>query len=254
VLWNTQSCLSSRAAVAGDWTWSGHAFAGRILRRWLPAVGGIELSADLPDATLGTLDLSLDCFSRLVVGVSDLVTGETRNLANQYRPLVRTQAINGFAELEADVLNPSSSYHEMTSILDKIAGGDPSVTEVMVNEGGRRVFVERAGSLQPVADRTLEIRNLTVAIKNIARACGDEISERQPILDARLEDGSRVAAMFPPCAVDGPTLTVRKFTYRCSLDDLVRVGTLTEPREQRSMLLQVLPHLSLERYQAADRW
>jgi pilus assembly protein CpaF len=104
---------------------------------------------------------------------------------------------------------------------------DPAITEVMVNAGGRRVFVERHGALEPVADRRLEVRNLTVAIKNIARACGDEISERQPILDARLEDGSRVAAMFPPCAVDGPTLTVRKFTYRYSLGDLVTVGTLT---------------------------
>ena len=81
---------------------------------------------------------------------------------------------------------------------------DPGVTEVMVNDGGRRVFVERDGALEPVPDRTLETRNLKVAIKNIARACGDEISEMQPILDARLEDGSRVAAMFPPCAVDGP--------------------------------------------------
>jgi pilus assembly protein CpaF len=109
---------------------------------------------------------------------------------------------------------------------------DPAITEVMVNAGGRRVFVERHGALEPVADRTLEVRNLTVAIKNIARACGDEISERQPILDARLEDGSRVAAMFPPCAVDGPTLTVRKFTYRYSLDDLVAVGTLTDAMAQ----------------------
>ncbi len=83
---------------------------------------------------------------------------------------------------------------------------DPAVTEVMVNAGGRRVFVERRGCIEAVPDRTLEVRNLTVAIKNIARACGDEISERQPMLDARLEDGSRVAAMFPPCAVDGPTL------------------------------------------------
>jgi dihydroorotase-like cyclic amidohydrolase len=52
----------------------------------------------------------------------------------------------------------------------------------------------------PVADTAaviLEVRNLAVAIKNIARACGDEISDRQPILDARLEDGSRVAAMLP---------------------------------------------------------
>jgi len=104
---------------------------------------------------------------------------------------------------------------------------DPGVTEVMVNAGGRRVFVERDGRLEPVPGRTLEVRNLTVAIKNIARACGDEISDRQPILDARLEDGSRVAAMFPPCSVDGPTLTVRKFTHRYSLEELVTIGTLT---------------------------
>jgi pilus assembly protein CpaF len=105
---------------------------------------------------------------------------------------------------------------------------DPSVTEVMVNSGGRRIFVERRGALEDVPGRTLEIRNLTVAIKNIARACGDEISEHQPMLDARLEDGSRVAAMFPPCSVDGPTLTVRKFTHRYSLEELVTIGTLTD--------------------------
>jgi pilus assembly protein CpaF len=103
---------------------------------------------------------------------------------------------------------------------------DASVTEVMVNEGGRRVFVEREGLLEAVPQRTLESRNLTVAIKNIARACGDEISELQPILDARLEDGSRVAAMFPPCAVAGPALTIRKFTRRYSLNELVAVGMM----------------------------
>ena len=105
---------------------------------------------------------------------------------------------------------------------------DPTITEVMVNAGGQRVFVERHGAVEAVPDRTLEVRNLTVAIKNIARACGDEISDMQPVLDARLEDGSRVAAMFPPCSVDGPTLTVRKFTRRYALDDLVGVGTLSE--------------------------
>jgi pilus assembly protein CpaF len=97
----------------------------------------------------------------------------------------------------------------------------------MVNDGGARVFVERNGTLHSLPGRTLEPHNLSVAIKNIARACGDEISEAQPILDARLEDGSRVAAMFPPCAVAGPALTIRKFTRRYSLDDLVGVGTLT---------------------------
>ncbi len=109
---------------------------------------------------------------------------------------------------------------------------DPSITEVMVNDGGRRVFVERDGTIEPVMDRTLETRNLTVAIKNIARACGDEISNAQPLLDARLEDGSRVAAMFPPCAVAGPVLTIRKFTRRYSLDDLVAVGSLSAASAQ----------------------
>jgi pilus assembly protein CpaF len=105
---------------------------------------------------------------------------------------------------------------------------DSSVTEVMVNAGGRRVFVERNGRLEAVADLVLDERNLKVAIKNIARTCGDDISDVQPILDARLEDGSRVAAMFPPCSVNGPTLTIRKFTKRFSLEDLTRAGTVTE--------------------------
>ncbi|MEQ1574283.1 MAG: ATPase, T2SS/T4P/T4SS family [Vicinamibacterales bacterium] len=104
---------------------------------------------------------------------------------------------------------------------------DPAITEVMVNEGGRRVFVERDGVMEAVVGRALEPRNLTVAIKNIARACGDEISEVQPLLDSRLEDGSRVAAMFPPCAVGGAVLTIRKFTHRYSLEDLVTIGALT---------------------------
>ena len=105
---------------------------------------------------------------------------------------------------------------------------DRSITEVMVNDGGKSIFVERDGSLQAVPERTLDERNLTAAIKNIARACGDEISDAQPVLDARLEDGSRVAAMFRPCAVGGPALTIRKFTQRYSLADLVAIGTLTD--------------------------
>jgi hypothetical protein len=72
----------------------------------------------------------------------------------------------------------------------------------MVNDGGRRVFVEREGALELVTDRTLESRNLTVAIKNIARACSDEISEMQPILDG----GGWIARRgnVRACAVAGP--------------------------------------------------
>ncbi len=103
---------------------------------------------------------------------------------------------------------------------------DPAVTEVMVNAGGRRVFVERAGLVEEIPDLTMDGSHLAVAIKNIARTCGDEVSAEQPLLDARLEDGSRVAAMFAPASVDGPVLTIRKFTRRYGLDDLVAVGTV----------------------------
>jgi pilus assembly protein CpaF len=95
------------------------------------------------------------------------------------------------------------------------------------------VFVERSGLVEEVPDLALDERNLKVAIKNIARTCGDEISDAQPILDARLEDGSRVAAMFPPCSVNGPTLTIRKFTRRYSLEDLVKIGSLTPDLAER---------------------
>ncbi len=109
---------------------------------------------------------------------------------------------------------------------------DPGVTEVMVNAGGRRVFVERAGVVEEVPHLSIDVRHLEVAIKNIARTCGDEISAEQPILDARLEDGSRVAAMFAPASVDGPVLTIRKFTRRYSLRDLVTIGTLAPVAER----------------------
>jgi pilus assembly protein CpaF len=105
---------------------------------------------------------------------------------------------------------------------------DPTVSEIMVN-GSQRVFVERDGIVYPVENVTLEERSLRVAVKNIARILGDDVSEEIPILDARLPDGSRVAAVFPPCSLGGTTLTIRKFHSRFrTCDELVRVGMITE--------------------------
>jgi pilus assembly protein CpaF len=104
---------------------------------------------------------------------------------------------------------------------------DPDVSEIMVN-GSRRIFVERHGLVREVADIRLDERNLRVAVKNIARALGDDVSEEQPILDSRLPDGSRVAAVFPPCSLGGTTLTIRKFQTRFfTAEELVRIGTMT---------------------------
>src|SRR3954463_14841307 len=104
---------------------------------------------------------------------------------------------------------------------------DQQVSEIMVN-GSRRVFVERQGVLREAGDVRIDERNLRVAVKNIARALGNDVSEEHPILDARLPDGSRVAAVFPPCSLGGTTLTIRKFQTRFfTADELVRIGTMT---------------------------
>lgn len=103
---------------------------------------------------------------------------------------------------------------------------DPTINEVMVN-GSRRVFVERDGQLREMPDLDVDERHLTVAVRNIARALGDDVSDERPILDARLPDGSRVAAVVPPCSLGGTTLTIRKFQpHRLTAEELVRTGTL----------------------------
>lgn len=104
---------------------------------------------------------------------------------------------------------------------------DESISEIMVN-GGSQVFIERQGRLEAVPDVTISEAALNAAIRNIARRLGDDVSEIKPILDSRLPDGSRVAAVIRPSSIDGITLTIRKFTARhFGVEDLIRVGTLT---------------------------
>src|SRR5437899_10133738 len=103
---------------------------------------------------------------------------------------------------------------------------DERVSEVMVN-GPYRVFVEKSGFVEEVRGLAMGERSLMVAVKNIARRLGDDISEFKPILDSRLPDGSRVAAVIPPCSLNGVTLTIRKFNARhFGIEDLIKVGTL----------------------------
>ena len=103
---------------------------------------------------------------------------------------------------------------------------DESVSEVMVN-GADRIFVEKRGFVEQVKGVSIGERSLLVAVKNIARRLGDDISESKPILDSRLPDGSRVAAVIPPCSLGGVTLTIRKFNARhFEMEDLIRTGSL----------------------------
>lgn len=104
---------------------------------------------------------------------------------------------------------------------------DPEITDILVN--GSAVFAEKAGEMEIVSGVTISEKSLQAAVRNIARVLGDDISEQTPLLDARLPDGSRVAAIFPPCSVNGTTLAIRKFqSKRYDGSELVRVGTLSQ--------------------------
>jgi pilus assembly protein CpaF len=103
---------------------------------------------------------------------------------------------------------------------------DESISEVMVN-GPDHIFIEKAGFIEPVPGIHLGEKFLMVAVKNIARRLGSDISDAKPILDSRLPDGSRVAVVIPPCSVNGITLTIRKFNSRhFNIDDLVEAATM----------------------------
>jgi pilus assembly protein CpaF len=105
---------------------------------------------------------------------------------------------------------------------------DPEVTEIMVN-GWDRIYVERFGKLSPSGARFSSEEHLRRVIDRIVGRVGRRVDESSPLVDARLADGSRINAIIPPLAVDGSSLTIRKFSdtpYEVS--DLVGFGTMTQ--------------------------
>jgi len=109
---------------------------------------------------------------------------------------------------------------------------DDSVTEIMVN-GHEEVFVERHGKLEETTARFASADALLSAIHNVAQWVGREISEEQPVLDARLPDGSRVHAVIPPSARTGIYLTIRKFSRESlTMEDLISFGSMSEAAKE----------------------
>jgi pilus assembly protein CpaF len=103
---------------------------------------------------------------------------------------------------------------------------DAEVSEVMVN-GHADVFVERAGVVQRVATRFEDDAHVLRVIDRILAPVGRRVDALNPMVDARLADGSRVNAVVPPLAIDGPVLTIRRFVQVAStLEDLVRIDSV----------------------------
>jgi pilus assembly protein CpaF len=105
--------------------------------------------------------------------------------------------------------------------------GDQTISEIMVN-GHRQIWIERDGLLALTELHFSDDAQLRRIINKMVAQVGRRIDESQPMVDARLPDGSRVNAVLPPLSLTGPLLTIRRFgNERLGLDDLVRKGTLT---------------------------
>jgi pilus assembly protein CpaF len=110
---------------------------------------------------------------------------------------------------------------------------DPTVEEVMVN-GPDRVYVERAGRIEAAEAAFADEEELRNAIERILAPLGRRLDELSPMVDARLADGSRVNAVIPPLAIDGPLLSIRRFgARRPGARELVELGTLSEAQLAR---------------------
>src|SRR5499427_3466461 len=113
---------------------------------------------------------------------------------------------------------------------------DKSISDILVNTY-KNVFVERGGQLEKVAANFQDDRHLMRVIDRIVSAVGRRVDDSSPMVDARLPDGSRVNAIIPPLAVDGPLLSIRRFpAERLKADDLVNLRAMTKP------MLEFLSH------------
>jgi pilus assembly protein CpaF len=147
------------------------------------------------------------------------------------------QLVSQYVLVERLALNAQELNNFISEILDEMRGlgplepllKDPAVNDILIN-GHECVYIERQGLLEPTAVRFKDEAHLLRIINKIVAAVGRRVDESHPMCDARLLDGSRVNVAVRPVAVDGPLMSIRKFSKKpLNLDKLVEVGALRPP-------------------------
>lgn len=146
-----------------------------------------------------------------------------------------SQVVRRLMEEQATVLNSAERTVLVDDVLNEVLGlgpiedllADPSVSDILVNDA-RNIYIERHGVLEKTKVRFEDDEHLLRIIEKIATGVGRRIDESSPMVDARLPDGSRVNAIIPPLAIDGPSLSIRKFSIDpYTARDLVNFKTMT---------------------------
>ena len=105
---------------------------------------------------------------------------------------------------------------------------EPDITEIMIN-GPNNIFVEKKGRINKIDERFESENRLNDIIQQIVAKTNRRVNESNPIVDTRLEDGSRVNVILPPIALEGPIVTIRKFSKRgITIDDMISWGTISK--------------------------
>ncbi len=147
------------------------------------------------------------------------IGSEIQGVVARERLAVNSTEVRQLAE---DVFHELVGFGPLQELID-----DPSVDDLIVN-GPHKVFVERRGKLDEVSARFVNDDHVLRIIRRILAPIGRRIDESTPMVDARLPDGSRVNAVIPPIALDGPSISIRKFRAQpLSVDDLIRMGSLS---------------------------
>jgi pilus assembly protein CpaF len=187
------------------------------------------LAGSLPSVAL---DLKVMLHQKLIdkINLVALETMTRAQVSEQLSPIVSRLVAE-----ERTALNNAEYDRLLEELLDEVLGlgpiepllKDPTIADILVNTH-KQVFVERAGRLERTAIQFKDDRHLTRIIQKIVAAVGRRVDESQPWVDARLADGSRVNALLPPCAVDGPLLSIRKFAAKpYTMDRLIENGSMT---------------------------
>ncbi len=178
-----------------------------------------ELKSRVHNQLFDYIDLTqVGCVSEdRVAGEIAMVTRKI--LADEKTPLTREEMEQVVEEIQHEVFG----LGPLEPLLQ-----DPTISDILVN-GFDRIYVERCGKLEKVCARFKDDEHLMRIIDKITSGVGRRIDELTPHVDARLPDGSRVHAINPPVAVDGPKLSIRRFAVDpLTHEDLVGFGTLTE--------------------------
>ncbi len=149
------------------------------------------------------------------------------------------QKLNGqylAIEQKISVIDRIYSSIRGLGILDSIISDD-TITEVMIN-GPDKIFIEKSGKLTKLEEKFESQRKLEDVVQRIVALAGREVNQSNPIVDTRLSDGSRVNVVLNPIALNGPIVTIRKFSKTpMTIDKLIKYGSLTEELAAKLELL-----------------